>query len=237
MIPSKVLTKTETNTQHRSNRCFFFFCLHLSFVLSVCSSPGHHNQRGWECDSLFLSITHSNNQAQLSKSRQGVGGKSTQGKNDLLVEWIRPAKSVVKAALSWIFQILSWSFITMRYMRLQCLIPAYSHADLPYLLTSDLGIRHKNVYKSMYYGETFTTRCHHLLFLTHSFILLTQVLIASHLPSYELRHNQVESIFLSAIDMYGHQFCIENLQVGNKGVANMASKGSVQDNQFSLFPH
>uniref|UniRef100_A0A3P9IV22 acetyl-CoA carboxylase n=1 Tax=Oryzias latipes TaxID=8090 RepID=A0A3P9IV22_ORYLA len=38
-----------------------------------------------------------------------------------------------------------------------------------------------------------------------------QVLIASHLPSYELRHNQVESIFLSAIDMYGHQFCIENL--------------------------
>ncbi|KAG5843414.1 hypothetical protein ANANG_G00150700 [Anguilla anguilla] len=39
-----------------------------------------------------------------------------------------------------------------------------------------------------------------------------KVLIASHLPSYELRHNQVESIFLSAIDMYGHQFCIENLQ-------------------------
>uniref|UniRef100_A0A8D0FZT9 acetyl-CoA carboxylase n=1 Tax=Sphenodon punctatus TaxID=8508 RepID=A0A8D0FZT9_SPHPU len=39
-----------------------------------------------------------------------------------------------------------------------------------------------------------------------------QVLIASHLPSYELRHNQVESIFLSAIDIYGHQFCIENLQ-------------------------
>uniref|UniRef100_A0A8C3N498 acetyl-CoA carboxylase n=1 Tax=Geospiza parvula TaxID=87175 RepID=A0A8C3N498_GEOPR len=39
-----------------------------------------------------------------------------------------------------------------------------------------------------------------------------EVLIASHLPSYELRHNQVESIFLSAIDMYGHQFCIENLQ-------------------------
>lgn len=40
-----------------------------------------------------------------------------------------------------------------------------------------------------------------------------QVLIASHLPSYELRHNQVESIFLSAIDMYGHQFCPENLKV------------------------
>eukprot|EP00063_Salmo_salar_P052735 XP_014027570.1 PREDICTED: acetyl-CoA carboxylase-like isoform X2 [Salmo salar] len=39
-----------------------------------------------------------------------------------------------------------------------------------------------------------------------------QVLIASHLPSYELRHNQVESIFLSAIDIYGHQFCPENLK-------------------------
>ncbi|XP_054450078.1 acetyl-CoA carboxylase 2 isoform X1 [Pteronotus mesoamericanus] len=39
-----------------------------------------------------------------------------------------------------------------------------------------------------------------------------QVLIASHLPSYELRHNQVESIFLSAIDRYGHQFCPENLK-------------------------
>ncbi|CAB1319436.1 unnamed protein product [Coregonus sp. 'balchen'] len=39
-----------------------------------------------------------------------------------------------------------------------------------------------------------------------------QVLIASHLPSYELRQNQVESIFLSAIDRYGHQFCPENLK-------------------------
>ncbi|XP_066509285.1 acetyl-CoA carboxylase-like isoform X2 [Hoplias malabaricus] len=39
-----------------------------------------------------------------------------------------------------------------------------------------------------------------------------QALIASHLPSYEVRHNQVESIFLSAIDMYGHQFCPENLR-------------------------
>lgn len=44
-------------------------------------------------------------------------------------------------------------------------------------------------------------------------LLPVQVLIASHLPSYELRHNQVESIFLSAIDMYGHQFCPENLKV------------------------
>lgn len=42
---------------------------------------------------------------------------------------------------------------------------------------------------------------------------VSKVLIASHLPSYELRHNQVESIFLSAIDMYGHQFCPENLKV------------------------
>ncbi|XP_029777234.1 acetyl-CoA carboxylase 2 isoform X3 [Suricata suricatta] len=39
-----------------------------------------------------------------------------------------------------------------------------------------------------------------------------QVLIASHLPSYELRHNQVESIFLSAIDMYGHEFCPDDLK-------------------------
>lgn len=42
-----------------------------------------------------------------------------------------------------------------------------------------------------------------------------QVLIASHLPSYELRYNQVESILLSAIDMYGHEYCPENLKVGN----------------------
>ncbi|GIY74925.1 acetyl-CoA carboxylase [Caerostris extrusa] len=39
-----------------------------------------------------------------------------------------------------------------------------------------------------------------------------QVLIAAHQPAYELRHNQMESIFLSAIDMYGHDFCPENLQ-------------------------
>ncbi|ELW63813.1 Acetyl-CoA carboxylase 2 [Tupaia chinensis] len=43
-------------------------------------------------------------------------------------------------------------------------------------------------------------------------VIMLIVLIASHLPSYELRHNQVESIFLSAIDMYGHQFCPENLK-------------------------
>ncbi|KFW83323.1 Acetyl-CoA carboxylase 2, partial [Manacus vitellinus] len=42
--------------------------------------------------------------------------------------------------------------------------------------------------------------------------LPSQVLIASHMPSYELRHNQVESIFISAIDMYGHEYCPENLK-------------------------
>ncbi|XP_064627568.1 acetyl-CoA carboxylase-like isoform X4 [Lineus longissimus] len=39
-----------------------------------------------------------------------------------------------------------------------------------------------------------------------------QVLIAAHMPAFELRHNQVESIFLSAIDIYGHHFSPENLQ-------------------------
>ena len=38
-------------------------------------------------------------------------------------------------------------------------------------------------------------------------------LIAAYQPPYELRHNQVESIFLSAIDMYGNDYCPENLQV------------------------
>lgn len=40
-----------------------------------------------------------------------------------------------------------------------------------------------------------------------------QILIAAYQPAYELRHNQVESIFWSAVDMYGHDFCPENLQV------------------------
>ncbi|KAG5900051.1 hypothetical protein JTB14_016026 [Gonioctena quinquepunctata] len=39
-----------------------------------------------------------------------------------------------------------------------------------------------------------------------------QVLIAAHQPAYELRHNQMESIFLSAVDMYGQEFHPENLQ-------------------------
>ena len=40
-----------------------------------------------------------------------------------------------------------------------------------------------------------------------------QVLIEFQQPPYELRLNQMESIFLSAIDMYGHKLCQENLQV------------------------
>lgn len=43
--------------------------------------------------------------------------------------------------------------------------------------------------------------------------LIIQVLIAAHTPPYELRHNQMESVFLSAIDMYGPKFNPENIQV------------------------
>lgn len=71
----------------------------------------------------------------------------------------------------------------------------------------------------LYHQMALCTLCFIFLIPFPSFILSAQVLIASHLPSYELRHNQVESIFLSAIDMYGHQFCIENLQVSSQGVA------------------
>eukprot|EP00795_Rhopilema_esculentum_P005271 gene5271-420_t len=39
-----------------------------------------------------------------------------------------------------------------------------------------------------------------------------QVLIQSHKPSFEVRHNQYEKIFLSAIDLYEMQFNPENLQ-------------------------
>ena len=39
-----------------------------------------------------------------------------------------------------------------------------------------------------------------------------QVLIAAHQPAYELRYNQMESIFLPAIDIYGPSFHPENLQ-------------------------
>ena len=40
-----------------------------------------------------------------------------------------------------------------------------------------------------------------------------QVLIAFQQPPYELRHNQMESMFLEAIDMYGHKVCQEKIQV------------------------
>ncbi|KAF0033826.1 hypothetical protein F2P81_013892 [Scophthalmus maximus] len=59
-----------------------------------------------------------------------------------------------------------------------------------------------------------------------------QVLIASHLPSYELRHNQVESIFLSAIDMYGHQFCPENLKVYVRRAYIAYELNSIQHHQL-----
>ncbi|KAK3576974.1 hypothetical protein CHS0354_005975 [Potamilus streckersoni] len=39
-----------------------------------------------------------------------------------------------------------------------------------------------------------------------------QVLMKAHQPPYELRHNQMECLFLSAIDMYGQDFHPENLQ-------------------------
>jgi hypothetical protein len=40
-----------------------------------------------------------------------------------------------------------------------------------------------------------------------------QVLIEFQQPPYELRLNQMESIFLSALDMYGHKICQDSLQV------------------------
>lgn len=49
-------------------------------------------------------------------------------------------------------------------------------------------------------------------FLQVNILFCYQVLIAAHQPAYELRHNQMESIFLSAVDMYGHDFHPENLQ-------------------------
>ena len=66
--------------------------------------------------------------------------------------------------------------------------------------------------------DELTTLLSELTLLTHvhnSKVALKsrQVLIAFQQPPYELRHNQMESIFLSAIDMYGHKLCQENLQV------------------------
>ncbi|KRZ71508.1 Acetyl-CoA carboxylase, partial [Trichinella papuae] len=42
-------------------------------------------------------------------------------------------------------------------------------------------------------------------------LLARQLLIAAHQPSYDTRHNQVESIFLSALDRFGQTFQPENL--------------------------
>ncbi|XP_031574256.1 acetyl-CoA carboxylase-like [Actinia tenebrosa] len=39
-----------------------------------------------------------------------------------------------------------------------------------------------------------------------------QALLASQQPSYERRHNQIESLFLSAVDIMGNQYAPENLQ-------------------------
>ena len=66
--------------------------------------------------------------------------------------------------------------------------------------------------------DELTTLLSELTLLTHvhnSKVALKsrQVLIAFQQPPYELRHNQMESIFLSAIDMYGHKLCQDNLQV------------------------
>jgi len=65
--------------------------------------------------------------------------------------------------------------------------------------------------------DELTTLLNELTLLTHvhnSKVALKsrQVLIAFQQPPYEQRHNQMESIFLSAIDMYGHKLCQENLQ-------------------------
>lgn len=42
--------------------------------------------------------------------------------------------------------------------------------------------------------------------------LYLQILITAQQPAYELRHNQMESIFLSAVDSFGHGYQPENLQ-------------------------
>ena len=43
--------------------------------------------------------------------------------------------------------------------------------------------------------------------------LILKALLASQQPSYELRHNQVESLFLSGIDAYGNQLASDSFQV------------------------
>lgn len=46
-----------------------------------------------------------------------------------------------------------------------------------------------------------------------NFCLVSKALLASQQPSYERRHNQIESLFLSAVDIMGNQYSPENLQV------------------------
>lgn len=53
---------------------------------------------------------------------------------------------------------------------------------------------------------------HPLPFPFYSFYPL-KALLASQQPSYELRHNQVESLFLSGIDAYGNQLASDSFQV------------------------
>lgn len=58
-----------------------------------------------------------------------------------------------------------------------------------------------------------------------------QVLIAFQQPPYEQRHNQMESMFLSAIDMYGHRICHDSLQ------KLILSETSIFDVLHSFFNH
>lgn len=58
-----------------------------------------------------------------------------------------------------------------------------------------------------------------------------QVLIAFQQPPYEQRHNQMESMFLSAIDMYGHRICHDSLQ------KLILSETSIFDVLHSFFSH
>ena len=74
--------------------------------------------------------------------------------------------------------------------------------------------------------DELTTLLGELTLLTHTYnakvaLKSRQVLIQFQQPPYELRLNQMESIFLSALDMYGHKLCQENLQVNvppSKGI-------------------
>lgn len=58
-----------------------------------------------------------------------------------------------------------------------------------------------------------------------------QILIAFQQPPYEQRHNQMESMFLSAIDMYGHKLCEDSLQ------KLILSETSIFDVLHSFFFH